>query len=619
MITSWNEGAELVYGYPAAEAIGRNIALVALPEKQEELTGMREAVADGRSVTVETRRVKKDGSVIDVSLSVSPIRDAAGKITGISGIARDITSRKEADKQLQLQSVALEAAANAIMITERSGTILWVNKAFCEMTGFANWEVLGKNPRILSSRQHGKAFYENLWSTISVGEVWRGELTNRRKDGTLYVEEMTVTPVRSGAQEISHFVAIKQDVTERRRTEKEFRLTKTSLDNTSDSVFWIDPEGRIVYANEAACRSLGRSREELLRASIPDIDPDVSKEAWAVFWQKCRAEHSLTFETQHRTKQGRVFPVEVTANYLEFDGKEYSFALARDITARRALEGQLRQAQKLEGIGQLAAGIAHEINTPIQFVTDNLTFLGDSWKGIIELLGKYRRAVGNAADILPDVVAGLKQLDQTCDIEFVVSEAPRAIDQGLDGAQRIAKIVRAMKEFSHPDSADKTATNLNRAIESTITVARNEWKYVAEVVTEFDENLPAVDCYPGGINQVVLNLIVNAAHAIKEKVKEGEKGQIRVCTKARGENAEISVTDNGPGIPEAIQPRIFDPFFTTKAVGKGTGQGLALAHSVVVKQHGGKIWFETVMGEGTTFFIELPITSGAAAKAAGSV
>ena len=142
---------------------------------------------------------------------------------------------------------------------------------------------------------------------------------------------------------------------------------------------------------------------------------------------------------------------------------------------------------------------------------------------------------------------------------------------------------------------------------------------MAEVVTEFDENLPPVECYPGGINQVVLNLIVNAAHAIKEKVKEGEKGRIRVRTKVSGENAEISVTDNGPGIPEAIRPRIFDPFFTTKEVGKGTGQGLALAHSVVVKKHGGKIWFETEMGEGTTFFIELPITSGALAKAAGSV
>jgi signal transduction histidine kinase len=171
-----------------------------------------------------------------------------------------------------------------------------------------------------------------------------------------------------------------------------------------------------------------------------------------------------------------------------------------------------------------------------------------------------------------------------------------------------------MKEFSHPDSAEKTAADLNKAIESTITVARNEWKYVAEVVTEFDETLPAVVCYPGDINQVILNLVVNAAHAIKDKVKEGEKGRITVGTRTRGEFAEISIADTGTGIPEAIHTRIFDPFFTTKEVGKGTGQGLSLAHAVVVKKHAGKIWFETKMGMGTTFFIDLPIKPAEAAK-----
>jgi signal transduction histidine kinase len=172
-----------------------------------------------------------------------------------------------------------------------------------------------------------------------------------------------------------------------------------------------------------------------------------------------------------------------------------------------------------------------------------------------------------------------------------------------------------MKEFSHPDSAEKTATDLNRSIESTITVARNEWKYVSEMTTEFDQQLPAVLCFPGDINQVVLNLIVNAAHAIKESLKEGEKGQITVRTRLDGDFAEISVSDTGSGIPEAIRSRVFDPFFTTKEVGKGTGQGLALAYTVVVKKHGGKIWFETEVGKGTTFFITLPLGTAESAKA----
>ena len=284
-----------------------------------------------------------------------------------------------------------------------------------------------------------------------------------------------------------------------------------------------------------------------------------------------------------------------------------------DITGRDAAELEVRHAQKLESVGRLASGIAHEINTPAQFVADNLTFLRDAWKSSYELLQLYRNTIRTAAGTLsPDVVAGIEQAERNSDLDFIVAEVPRAIEQGLDGAGRVAKIVRAMKEFSHPDSADKTPTDLNKAIESTITVARNEWKYVADVATELDENLPPAECYPGDINQVILNLLVNAAHAIKEKVKEGEKGRITVCTRTRGEFAEISVADSGSGIPEAIRTRIFDPFFTTKEVGKGTGQGLSLAHTVVVKKHAGKIWFETQIGVGTTFFIDLPIKNPSA-------
>jgi len=263
----------------------------------------------------------------------------------------------------------------------------------------------------------------------------------------------------------------------------------------------------------------------------------------------------------------------------------------------------------------LAAGIAHEINTPTQFVTDNLTFLRDSWKAAGELLDLYRTAIHNAAAALPpDVVATLEQAERNCDLEFIVAEMPRAIDQSLDGVRRVAKIVRAMKEFSHPDSAEKTTTDLSRAIESTITVAGSEWKHVAEIVTDFDETLPPIVCYPGDINQVILNLLVNAAHSIKETVAQGELGRITIRTRKRGEYAEVSVSDTGAGIPEAIRNRVFDPFFTTKPVGKGTGQGLSLAHAVVVQKHAGKIWFETEMGFGTTFFLDLPISTVDSAK-----
>ncbi len=547
-----------------------------------------------------------NGTILD--RYTSPVVDKNGFYYGRIWTFRDITERKRNEDVLKQLSTTVDQSPVSVVITDPQGNISYVNRKFTEATGYTREEVLGKNPRFLNAGVGSPDLYRNLWSTILQGEEWRGELCNRKKNGEIFWEAVAISPIMNARGTITHFLSIKEDITERRRAEKEVRLTKASVETASDSVFWIDPHARVVYANQAACRSLGYTREELLSLTIPDFAPLVPQAAWGRFWNDMKSGGSMTLETQHKTKKGRIFPVEVTANYLEFDGQEYSFAFARDITERRELESQLRHAQKLEGVGQLAAGIAHEINTPTQFVTDNLTFLRDSWKTTRELLEGYRAVIRNAGPMLsPDVTAALAAAEKNCDFGFIETEVPLAIDQGLEGARRVAKIVRAMKEFSHPDSADKTAANLNQAIESTITVARNEWKYVAEIATEFDENLPAVVCYPGDINQVVLNLIVNAAHAIKGTVKDGEKGKITIRTRTHGEFAEISVSDTGTGIPDAIRTRVFDPFFTTKEVGKGTGQGLALAHTVVVKKHHGRIWFETQMGQGTTFFMELPM------------
>jgi PAS domain S-box-containing protein len=400
----------------------------------------------------------------------------------------------------------------------------------------------------------------------------------------------------------------KDGITERNQAEKDLRLTKFSLEHASYSVFWIGPQAHILYANEAACRALGRSRQELTSLSIPDIDPLFPRERWQAFWGEVKMLGSMSFETQQVHKDGRAFPVEVTANYLEFDEQEYLFAFARDISQRRMLQAQLQHAQKLESIGQLAAGIAHEINTPTQFVSDNVTFLRDTWTSLGELVELYRGVIREHSGALPrDLVNTVQKAERSCDLDFIITEVPNAIDQSLDGTRRITEIVHAMKIFSHPDSTDKTATDLNNAIESTIIVARNEWRYVAKIVTELDDALPRVVCYPGDINQVVLNLLVNAAHAIKDKFNHEAKGQIRVRTRGHDRFVEISVADNGTGIPEHIRGKIFDPFFTTKEVGVGTGQGLAIAYALIVKRHSGRLWFETEAGVGTTFFIDIPI------------
>jgi signal transduction histidine kinase len=282
-------------------------------------------------------------------------------------------------------------------------------------------------------------------------------------------------------------------------------------------------------------------------------------------------------------------------------------AVIQDVTRFKTLERELSQAQKLESIGQLAAGIAHEINTPTQFIGDNIRFLQESFQEILGVFGTLSTLAANQADgSLP--AASIAAAVDAPDVDYLRDEIPKAIAQSLDGVQRIAKIVGAMKEFSHP-GVEKTPVDLNRAIASTITVASNEWKYVAEMQTDFDEALPQVSVMPGAFNQVILNLLVNAAHAVAAAQGEAAttKGTIAVATRRVEDWAEIRIQDSGCGIPAKEINKIFDPFFTTKPVGKGTGQGLAIAHDVIVKKHGGTISADSEPGVGTTFIVRLPL------------
>jgi PAS domain S-box-containing protein len=321
-----------------------------------------------------------------------------------------------------------------------------------------------------------------------------------------------------------------------------------------------------------------------------------------------------------QTRDGRELPVsEVALVHKSPQGKiEFFSLIAHDLTERRRVEAerhrmeiQLRQAQKLESIGQLAAGIAHEINTPTQFIGDNNRFAKDAFQDLNALIQQFTQLLdtARAASFAPELVTKIDAAIQQVDLADLQREIPLALAQSLSGVERVAKIVQAMKDFSHPGGENKVPVDLNRAIESTLTVCRNEWKYVAEMQMNFDSALPLVSCHPGEINQAILNIVVNAAHAIADHVPKGEKGSICVSTHRVGDKVEIRITDTGGGIPDAIRDRIFDPFFTTKEVGRGTGQGLAIARSVMVDRHQGDLTFETTPGQGTTFIIRLPIVS----------
>ena len=294
-----------------------------------------------------------------------------------------------------------------------------------------------------------------------------------------------------------------------------------------------------------------------------------------------------------------------------------------DVTDQRRLENELAQAQKLESVGRLAAGVAHEINTPVQFVSDSVHFVReamDDLSGIVDKYRKLRLATENGTDVAAAAKA-VEEAEDAADLDYILENAPVALDRARDGLGRVASIVRSMKEFAHPDRKEMVQSDLNQAIASTLVIASNEYKYIAEVETSFAQ-IPLVNCYAGEINQVVLNLIVNAAHAIADAVKgksaDGAplKGLIKVSTRELDGFVEIAISDTGNGIPVEVRSSIFDPFFTTKEVGQGTGQGLAIARTVVVEKHGGTLHFETETGKGTTFYIRLPIDGLATSAAA---
>jgi len=396
------------------------------------------------------------------------------------------------------------------------------------------------------------------------------------------------------------------------------------VEQSPAAIVITDTAGNIEYVNPKFNIVTGYSNAEVLGKN-PRIlkSGETSPEGYRYLWQTITAGKEWRGEFHNKRKNGELFWESAFISPIRDPAGRITryVAIKEDISARKQseadrsrMEVQLRQAQKLESIGQLAAGIAHEINTPTQYIGDNTRFLQNAFKDISLALDHYGRLLQAARqqEVTPELVAATTVAIEAADIAYLTQEVPKSIEQTLQGVARVAKIVRAMKDFSHPGSETKVPTDLNRAIESTVTVAHNEWKYVADLDLALDPQLPFVPCLPGEINQVILNLVINAAHAIGDVIGEGasSKGRIRVSTSRQGDCAEIRIQDTGTGIPEAARGRIFDPFFTTKAVGKGTGQGLTIAHMVVVQQHGGTIEFETELGKGTTFVVRLPLQPG---------
>jgi diguanylate cyclase (GGDEF)-like protein/PAS domain S-box-containing protein len=347
-VTSWNRGAERIYGYSAVEALGRHISFCYPPEKRIKVNAFLQRVANGEAIErFDTQHLTKNGTTIDVSLSVSAIKDGTGKIVGVSGIARDVTARRRTARQLHLRSAALEAAATGIVITDRHGAIVWANHAFTTMTGYSKEEVLGKNPRLLKSGEQPESYYAELWSTISQGKVWQGEIVNRRKDGTTYTEEMTITPVTQdlGSATDTHFIAIKQDITERKKSEEELQRLASIVEFSEDAIIGKNIDGVITSWNRGAEKIYGYTRDEVVGRDLSFLlPPERQAEIQAIMERVLSGQPIECLETQRLTRIGSAIDVSLSVSPIKDASGHIAGAstIARDITQRKAAEKQIQ-------------------------------------------------------------------------------------------------------------------------------------------------------------------------------------------------------------------------------------------------------------------------------------
>jgi PAS domain S-box-containing protein len=616
----WNTKFEIMLGYSSAEVSEIGILDTVAPEHQEVLERTIRRVMEVGSGDTEASLLTRTGMKIPCYLV--GVRLAVNGKPCLLGAAIDISKRRQAEEALRQSRTVLanvlDSVPQSIFWKDREGTYLGCNAVFAQAAGLPSAEaIVGKTDFDLPwPREEAEAYRADDAEVIQHNRA-KCHIVEplQQADGSRLWIDTSKVPLTDQAGGVSGVLGVYEDITERKAAENALRIAHNESELYFNSVpsilIGLDSQGRIGRWNFTAATTFGLSEAAVRGKLLKDCgitwlraDAESEVDSWLGLTGARRCD-DLPFD-----KNGEKHFLGLTILPVNFASGEHAGLLitGADVTERKHLEEQLRQAQKLEAIGQLAAGIAHEINTPTQYVSDNATFLKESWPGLCNLLHLTQALCTecSAGCNSQETLQRVKRCLEIADLDYLLEEIPRAIDQSLQGLQHVAKIVRCMKEFSHPDSSSKALVDLNRAIETTITIARNEWKYVAEVVTQFDPSLPPVSCFVGEFNQVILNLIVNAADAIRENVAESQKGKITIATCQKGGFVEVSVSDTGGGIPQEIRSRIFELFFTTKEVGKGSGQGLALAHAVIVKKHAGKIWFETELGKGTTFFLQLP-------------
>jgi nitrogen fixation negative regulator NifL len=484
---------------------------------------------------------------------------------------------------LQLQVMAFTAAANAIVITDRDGLVVSVNPAFTRLTGFSAEEAIGRTPAILKSGAQAPDMYRDLWATIRAGQVWRGRLVNRRKDGSLYTEEQTITPVADEAGVVTHFIAIKQDVTEFREVSERLQarddLFRLLLENALDIITILDFDGTIRYESPSVRRILGYEPRELEGRSVFEFMPDEDVQRAVAALGQLRGEpgSTATLDIHFRHKDGSLRILEaIGKNMLDHPVLAGVLVNSRDLTERRRIEDELArqraariQSDKLADMGTLLAGVAHELNNPLTVVTGYSSML--------------RQTLGDGP-------------------------ARERVDRIATAAERCVRIVRNFLALARQHPLERQLARLNQIVQEAVELLAYPLRVDnVEVRLDLADDLPKLWADPHQLHQVIVNLITNAHHAMHGNTSD-RRLTIRTRFKAPDARVSLEVADTGAGMSPEVLARIFEPFFTTKPLGQGTGLGLPLCQGIV-EGHGGTLRVESKVGEGTTMNVDLPVVA----------
>ena len=535
--------------------------------------------------------------------------------------AHDITARKDEELRLrsreELYRTAFDHANVGLGVLDDRSRFVLVNERLAQAHRMTPDEIVGMHPRDLSPPEVREALYRDSAANAKDPSVDSLELEvpASRADGTDGWVKVNVTFVRDEAGRAQRYVSVTQDVTRRRLAEEALRESeqryRSLVERLPMTIYSASLERPTepMYVSPGIEVLLGYTVDEcmadptLLARSLHPEDRD---RVLATHRATMRSGDEIDLDYRMIARDGRVVEVHQEGVIVADDhGRAaYHHGFVLDMTERRQLEEQLRLAQKLESVGQLAAGIAHEINTPVQFVSDSVKFLQDGCADLLDLVDAYETAGPTPT---PEALARLEDARDYADLPYLRERLPAAFERTVNGLKRVTDIVRAMRDFAHPGRGGQAPVDLNEAVRNTLVVANSQIKYVADLDLDLGD-LPTIMADGGELNQVLVNLIVNAAHAVADVVADTEeRGVIRVATRSDGDDVVITVGDTGTGISDEHRKRIFDPFFTTKAVGKGTGQGLALVRTVICEHHAGSISLDSELGVGTIFEIRLPV------------